>query len=278
MGVFKQITGLCSVGLVMAVCLVSGRAADVDQCVQCHQDPAFRVQNKKLFDYFLQWKGSVHDEAGVSCNDCHGGDPSAPEKGRAHEGVLRPTDEKSRVFYQNIPKTCGECHAEVYGNFIQSRHYQVLMDKEGGPNCVTCHGSLNSEIFLSTPVVKTCSQCHNAETGNHPEIVELAERILHRMNVAGMYRKRTTLHYDAVDQPEVMKPTEKLYVEIARSWHQFDFEETDRDSEALLLELRSLYNAVRREERAKASGQGGAKSPAKNPADERAVPVKPPVP
>lgn len=142
------------------------------------------------------------------------------------------------------------------------------MDKEGGPNCVTCHGSLNSEVFLSKPVVKTCSECHNAESGNHPEIVELAERILHRMNVAGMYRKWTTLHYEAAGQPEVMKPTDKLYGEIAKSWHQFDFQETDRDSEALMLELRSLYNAARREERAKASGPGGAKSPAKKTADK----------
>lgn len=242
--------------VILAACLASSRglaAEAVDSCVDCHQDQSFRVKNKKLFDYFKQWKGSAHDEAGVSCDDCHGGDPDALGKEEAHTGILAPSDQKSPVFYKNIPKSCGECHFEVYEYFIQSKHFQQLMNEDEGPNCVTCHGSLNSATYFSSDVVKTCADCHNSQSQNHPEVIELAGRILHRMNVAGTYRKWTSLHYESEGKPQVMKNANSLYDEIARSWHQFDFEETDRESETLLLELRSLYNSARRDVREKRS-------------------------
>jgi len=239
--------------LILSVSLMLNRGASADSCVDCHRDPTFRVKNKKLFDYFRQWEGSIHDEAGVSCIDCHTGNSNAADKETAHAGMLPPSDPKSRVSYKNVPKTCSDCHFDVYENFIQSKHYKALMEKDIGPNCVTCHGSLSTEIYFSSAVVKTCANCHNSETKNHPEIVETADQILHRLSVSGMYRKWTSLHYESAGTPEVMKNTDALYQGIARSWHQFDFEQTDRDSESLMLELKSLYNAARKEEREKGS-------------------------
>ena len=73
---------------------LEGAAAEknVDSCVDCHRDPKFLVTNRKLYDYYQQWKASVHTQEGLSCADCHGGDPAKKDKDAAHGGKLGESD------------------------------------------------------------------------------------------------------------------------------------------------------------------------------------------
>ena len=65
-------------------------AKQKDSCVDCHRNPDFLVQNKKLYDYFRDWQLSIHRQHDVSCSDCHGGHPEiADKKGRTAERSAR---------------------------------------------------------------------------------------------------------------------------------------------------------------------------------------------
>ncbi len=72
------------------VLIINTNAFSDYSCVDCHKDEKFRIQDKKVFDYFKKWEGSLHDMAGVTCQDCHGGDPSKAIKEEVHAKNLSP--------------------------------------------------------------------------------------------------------------------------------------------------------------------------------------------
>lgn len=232
-------------GLACALALALGGLASAappaDSCRDCHKDPKFRVQNKKIYDYYQEWKGSPHDLAGLSCTACHGGDSSKDTKEAAHAGILPQSDPNSPFHYKNIPKTCGSCHSEILERFVKSRHYAQLTESGRGPSCITCHGSLDSRAYPMTIVDRACSTCHNKESGNHPEIVEQAREILARLNYANGYRKGLKFYYKSVKKPAAMVKIDKSYEDIILFWHEFDFKTLGPRSQELLTKLKAQY-------------------------------------
>ena len=219
-----------------------GQAAGADTCRDCHKDEKFRVQNKKIYDYYRDWDGSAHDLAGITCTACHGGDPASPVKEEAHKGILPQSDPASPFNYKNIPKTCGiPCHAPVYGHFVKSRHYEVLERSGRGPNCITCHGALDAKVYSTTIIERACSKCHNKKTGNHPQVISRAQEILRRLDHANGYRKGLAFYYKAVNKPEAMAGVDAAYKDVRQFWHEFNFEKLDPRSQDLLAELKAIY-------------------------------------
>jgi len=239
---------------ILASLLAAGAAphgSSEESCRGCHKQEKFRVQNKKIFDYFKDWEGSPHDEAGLSCTACHGGQPAAESKEKAHAGILPQSDPRSPVHYKNIPATCGSCHEANLERFSRSRHYKLLETDGRGPSCINCHGSLSARVYYTTIVERACSTCHNAETGNHPEIVPKAKDILSRMNHANGYRKGLSFYYESIKQPEKMKPVDALYGKLVNAWHTFDLAALDTGSRDLVAELKAMYKKARAEREAK---------------------------
>jgi len=214
-----------------------------DACIDCHKDEKFRVQNKKLFDYYNTWKNSTHDIAGVTCVNCHGGDPAKTDKDTAHKDGFSSPVVSGEVFYKEIPQTCGssKCHEGVLKNFIESKHFKALMKEGKGPHCATCHGSANSEIYYTSIIARTCEACHNEDTEIYPEATELAEKILQRLNVSHGYKNWIRIFYSDKD-PAKVKEINALYREIADSWHKFDFLQIDEKSKELLNQLKSVVS------------------------------------
>ena len=89
--------------LSMVLTLIAGPAL-ADRCETCHAKPEFKVQHKKLFDYYNEFLASMHGIIGIGCVDCHGGDADSDDMALAHEGVM------AKVRFDNIPTTCGACH------------------------------------------------------------------------------------------------------------------------------------------------------------------------
>ncbi len=155
----------------------SQRSFEVNSCVSCHleigEELALPVQGME---------NDVHAEQGLSCADCHGGDPKAgldgdpeaamdPAKG--YIGVPRRTE---------IPRFCARCHSnpsymkqfnprvatDQYDRYLTSVHGQRL--KTGDEKvavCTDCHGvhgirnakdSRSSVYPLNIP--DTCGRCH----------------------------------------------------------------------------------------------------------------------
>jgi len=103
------------------------------------------------------WQGSVHAENGISCHNCHGGDPrdfaNAMSPARGFIGV--PKDVA-------VPDFCGRCHIGIKKDYLASAHGRAL--GKGGPTCVTCHGNhAVKKVTLELINEKDCSRCHSFE-------------------------------------------------------------------------------------------------------------------
>jgi len=136
---------------VMAVSAAGAWAEDI-VCLTCHSAlPEKYSQPVKL------WKGSIHEENGIACNACHGGDPkdaaNAMKKDRGFLGAPK---------YNDVPEFCGRCHVGVLKDYLASAHGRALT--RGGPNCVICHGNHQvARASLELINEKSCSRCHSFE-------------------------------------------------------------------------------------------------------------------
>ena len=139
-----KIRGYQFIGLFVIFCIIPPASTLADGCVDCHKNPALRIQQPNLFRYYNEWLESKHQKAGVTCSNCHGGTPTATTKEEAHNGGFIPSDPSSKVYYKNLPQTCGKCHQDIYSSFVKSKHYKALINEEAAPHCATCHGSINS--------------------------------------------------------------------------------------------------------------------------------------
>jgi hypothetical protein len=153
---------LCGTAVARAGLAQAPRGAS--RCVDCH---ARLPETTGVGHGFTAWRGSRHGAAGVGCEACHGGDPSAADAATAHRGIARSGDTASTVYFARIPDTCGRCHASEAGYFRSSVHFARLRSDGHGPNCVTCHGSMATTVLTPERVLGICSACHS-ETGVAP--------------------------------------------------------------------------------------------------------------
>lgn len=121
-------------------------------CITCHS-----AMPGKYSEPVKLWKGSIHEENGIACNACHGGDPkdaaNAMKKERGFLGAPK---------YNDVPEFCGRCHVGVLKDYLASGHGKALT--RGGPNCVICHGSHQiARASLELINEKACSRCHSFE-------------------------------------------------------------------------------------------------------------------
>lgn len=208
-----------------------------DTCVTCHQNPDFMVTNKKLYDYFQTWRASIHGQEDVTCVDCHGGNPKAEKKNDAHGDAMSASNSGSMVNFKNIPVTCGECHNDLLAAYRTSRHFSELIEKDQvktGPNCVTCHGSLNSKKLTVNSVRDVCQNCHNEKTKNHPGIPVKAEMLLNDFNAIRGYERFIQKRADPEMAIEIRKIFNPKKVELAELWHSFDLEKIEKATANLL--------------------------------------------
>ncbi|MBI1745163.1 MAG: cytochrome c3 family protein [Acidobacteria bacterium] len=145
-----------------------------DSCVECHQkmDGELQEPAKKITN-------DIHYLRGLSCYNCHGGDPSSddmevamdPKKG--YIGKPKPTD---------IPQLCGKCHSNAdfmrdynpslrvdqLNEYGTSRHGKLLARGDTKVAvCSSCHGAHGirkasdpqSSVYPKN-VVNTCTKCH----------------------------------------------------------------------------------------------------------------------
>lgn len=160
--------------LVLLIAAVAGADEKADSCVACHAD-----YPEELGAPVEGMKSDVHTAHGISCADCHGGDPNDPdmtsmdpEKG--FRGV--PTREQ-------IPDFCARCHSDpAYmrrfnpsietdqrERYRTSVHGIRLADgDEKVATCVSCHGvhgiragrQADSPVYPAN-IPTTCGTCHS---------------------------------------------------------------------------------------------------------------------
>jgi len=219
----------------------SSAADDQDSCVACHSDPSFLVTNKKLYNYFQRWTSSLHAQEEVTCVDCHGGNPEVRDKTGAHGGDLAGSKKDSAVNFRNIPGTCGDCHEDILEGFRGSAHFKHLATeekKEQGPNCVTCHGSINVAILDVNTVEEVCSQCHNEASDNHPENPRKARDLLNRFLAIHRYYRYINVRGDAIETRPFFEMVDTQLRDLSVTWHTFEIEKIEEKTQAVFEALR----------------------------------------
>jgi nitrate/TMAO reductase-like tetraheme cytochrome c subunit len=242
---------LVAISLSLALLAPPGRASaaeKVNSCEDCHNNADFLVTNKQLYDYYQEWSRSIHSQEEVSCDDCHGGNAEASDKDEAHGDGVKSSDPSSGIYYKNVPETCGTCHEEVLEGFVTSNHFKHLekkKDDEQGPTCVTCHGSIDSEVLNVTTVAKACARCHNPETDNHPEHPERAEAILNRFLSIHRFYRYITIRAEPEEARAFFEFIDPRMKRLSVTWHTFDLEKIDEGTTEVLMLLKMKRDEIR---------------------------------
>ncbi len=148
-------------------------------CARCHSSSEFmRSYNPKLpVDQLAKYRSSRHgellltkkDSKAAQCVSCHG----------VH-GIRGPDSPASLVFPENIPTTCGRCHADAaymkgyslpdgrplptnqLAQYRKSVHGIALLKKHdaGAPACNGCHGNHAALQPQTAFVSQVCRHCH----------------------------------------------------------------------------------------------------------------------
>jgi hypothetical protein len=158
---------------VVTLVVAAGGALAADSCVGCHRDLP-----EPLGTPVEGMKTDVHAKAGLSCADCHGGDPADDEMAAMDEKkgfVGKPAPDA-------LPGFCGRCHADEgtmrrfnpqlptdqLANYRTSVHGRRLAEGDTRvATCISCHGvhgilpasDARSPVHAAN-VAQTCARCH----------------------------------------------------------------------------------------------------------------------
>jgi len=178
----KYILPLIALVLLTAVPFIASAEPSIasadNSCAECHSNQV----DPWLKPFYEEWDRSPHNEEGVTCDLCHGGNPEESDKDVAHRGILSPGDPDSKVHYKNIIPMCGEgsnCHTSISEAYTESKHYENIMEGKLAPDCRTCMGS--HDVTLNTDhIILGCQKCMNSENSVSEEIL-LKGRSTHAM-------------------------------------------------------------------------------------------------
>ena len=113
-------------------------------CLGCHQ------RGQRTY-----WQGSVHEERGVACTNCH--------------TVMKQVSARAQLRTAFEPDTCFQCHKDRRAQMFRSAHMPTREGKIVCSDCHNPHGSAyqgSSEAMLWTDSINdTCYKCHAEKRG-----------------------------------------------------------------------------------------------------------------
>ncbi len=151
-----------AVFLVSLAVAIPGRGDnEVDTCVSCHVEE----EDSELSDPVDEWRRSVHAEAQVTCDGCHGGDPFE------QDGDLSMDEDEAGFLgapdWTEEAEFCGSCHEDVLVGYGQSVMASEIAKGNRVAVCTTCHMGDGHAIVRAVPAEilteERCSQCHDAD-------------------------------------------------------------------------------------------------------------------
>ncbi len=137
-------------------------------CSTCHARTAdmekFKLRQRSVtftYDHSIHGRAHANGIANAAiCSDCHG-----------THNLHRSINPASKLYWQNIPATCGKCHENVNQTYQRSVHGQaVAKGLRDAPVCTDCHGEHTitavkdeSSRVSGIHIPETCGQCHASE-------------------------------------------------------------------------------------------------------------------
>ncbi len=170
--------------LLFYICLsvswvITAPSDDSDGCIACHQIiDEDRDDDEKIMTHIME---DVHFQKGLSCSDCHGGNPNAGDD--EDEAMWDADDFVGAVDKKDQPRFCGKCHSDPEymrqysahlktdqeSQYWSSHHGQKLSENdEHVAVCTDCHGVHGiypikdpRSLVYHMNVPTTCKRCHS---------------------------------------------------------------------------------------------------------------------
>jgi hypothetical protein len=177
-------------GLLVLALLVSGGGAAAapraTSCTICHENAD--VAGAESPAIVAHEQSGVHQAAGLSCHDCHGGnpDPALADSLEAMDEQYAANPFRGTPKRAEIPAFCGRCHSDPAfmkrfkpdarvdqeREYWTSRHGELLQQGDVQvATCIDCHGThgMLRPADVASPVhpkhvAETCSRCHSDAT------------------------------------------------------------------------------------------------------------------
>ena len=120
-----------------------------NQCVECHKNDKVK-KTEYVSHSFADWAQSPHGKSGVTCEACHGGQPTETDPSKAHQGVLRSTKSDSPVYYKNLPEPIGTRRADfvVEGKVLVELKAIIALERVHLAQAMNYLEAYNMEIGL----------------------------------------------------------------------------------------------------------------------------------
>jgi predicted CXXCH cytochrome family protein len=157
----------------MGLCLLPGAVlAQKNSCLECHR--GLDAKLKAPADVFAQ---DIHQQFGLTCKDCHGGNPAQADADKAKDKTFKGAPKRAQ-----IPEFCARCHSDTaymrqfnpnlrvdqLSQYATSKHGQRL--KAGDAKvavCTDCHGvhgiqtaKYPKSMTFPWNIPQTCARCH----------------------------------------------------------------------------------------------------------------------
>ena len=144
-------------GLVVGLLLLSGALlAQKNSCIECHS---------KLEDELKApaegFKLDVHQQFGLSCQDCHGGNPAQDDADKAKDKTFRGAPKRAQV-----PEFCARCHSD--SAYIRNFNPRLRVDQLELYR-TSRHGELLKKGDAKVAVCTDCHGVHGIQTAKHPK-------------------------------------------------------------------------------------------------------------
>ncbi len=147
--------------------------AQEDYCIECHKE-----LEGELLAPVETFEMDIHQQFGLSCADCHGGDPTEEDIDLAKDKTFKGIPQRSR-----IPEFCASCHSDSsymrrfnpsirvdqLNMYWTSEHGQLL--KKGDTKvalCTDCHAAHGIQAATYPKswtfpwnIPQTCGRCHS---------------------------------------------------------------------------------------------------------------------
>ncbi len=147
----------------------SGRAElGPSACVTCHE-----LMGAELARPVKEWKGSIHQQNGISCDFCHGGDANVDVGNVRQLSAQEFAEKQTRAMSishgfvgkpagKELFAICARCHRASVDRYANSIMGKAYLDKKGGPSCVACHHAHHNTM---PEVPRVCESCHKDTAG-----------------------------------------------------------------------------------------------------------------
>ena len=130
----------------------AGAKPGVSTCVQCHQ-----AQNDDLQRPVTLSAVDIHFKNGLSCHDCHGGDPTVGiDTGGPEDAMSKKKGYIGWPARKDIARLCSSCHSKV--EFMRRYNPRARVDQYT-EYLTSVHGQ---KYQAGDMKVATCTDCHGA--------------------------------------------------------------------------------------------------------------------